>query len=182
MPTPMLPAVTLLLMPSYEPLIRRPWRSIAKYRAESSSKPTAPISAKPFSGTVSTPKYAVVDLQVREPDAALDPQLRREPVLARDHQRALDQRRRVAERVDLEGLDVALELAHQREARPDEATDVTGALAGERAVVAVRALDVATAVRHAAEPEAEAEDEPARCGCGSHRVLRVGGRCSPGRC
>src|SRR5262249_22630287 len=81
----------------------------------------------------------VLDLEVREADAALDPELRGDPVLPRDHQRALDERG-LTEPGRLERLRVDLDLTHQREARAEEAAEVHRALPRERAVVAVDAL------------------------------------------
>lgn len=49
MPTPMLPALIWLSMPSYEPIRMRPWRSTEKLRDDSSSKPMPPSSAMPLS-------------------------------------------------------------------------------------------------------------------------------------
>src|ERR1041385_6877643 len=103
-------------------------------------------------------EVVVIGLQVREANAALDPELRREPELARDHQHVLAEHdvAVLTSGIDLHGLRVDLSFTHQREARSDEAADVSIDLERGGVVVAVvAARDLAAGVVHAAKADAE---------------------------
>jgi hypothetical protein len=139
--------------------------------------PSAIFSFSLFGGRA----VVVAEAEVGAADAALDPQLRRDPVLRGDHGAGLDQAGG-AELVLGDGLRVALDLEQDRQALVDHAADVEVELAGDRIVVAARALHRLVADLQAAEAEREAERQPATAvmeAAGRGR-LRIGGGVADG--